>query len=281
VHLRYESDLRLLLANGVMTVRNMGGAPFHLELRRRIADGTLLGPRIVTAGPVLRGQADNGGTPANARAMVEAQFTAEYDFIKPYDGLPKDSYEAAVAAAAEHHMLVAGHVPTEVGVLGVLRSHQASIEHSEQIVYHYFGHDLDPTRLPEIARAIADARTYVTPTLMTIRQLALQWEKPESVLAWPEIKYVDPETYAWWHTDRGHDSTANRKMEPCLQQMVRSFFDAGVRLLAGTDYYLFGLTPGFGLHRELQALVEAGLTPYQALETATRNPAEFLGQMEE
>src|SRR4029453_11726309 len=135
--------------------------------------------------------------------------------------------------------------------------------------------------LPAIARAIADAHTYVTPTLATIRQLELQWEDRDSVLARAEIKFVNPETYAWWRTDRGHDSSANRRMEPFLKEMVRVFRDHGVRLLAGTDYYLFGLTPGFGLHRELQALVEAGVTPYQALETATRNPAEFLGQMEE
>jgi len=277
VHLRYEEDLRLLLASGVTLVRNMSGAPAHLEMRRRVADGTLLGPRIVTAGPQLRGEADSGATPAGAKTVVEAQAAAGYDFIKPYDGLPKDSYQAAVAAAAAHRMPVAGHVPSEVGVLGVLAAHQASIEHAEQIVYHYFDRSLDAARLPAIARAIADAHTYLTPTLATIRQLELQWEDPGSVLARPEIKFVNPETYAWWRTERGHDSSANRRMEPFLQQMVRVFRDHGVRMLAGTDYYLFGLMPGFGLHRELQALVEAGLTPYQALETATRNPAEFLG----
>jgi hypothetical protein len=159
----------------------------------------------------------------------------------------------------------------------VLAAHQASIEHAEQIVYRDFGDSLDTARLLAIAKAIADAHTYVTPTLAIIRQLELQWEDPGGVLARPEIPFVNPETYAWWRTDRGHDSSANRRMEPFLQQMVRVFRDHGVRMLAGTDYYLFGLMPGFGLHRELQALVEAGLTPYQALETATRNPAEFLG----
>ena len=277
-HIRYESDLALLLANGVTTVRNMGGTPFHLDLRRRVADGTLLGPRILTTGPVLRGEPTSGATPAGARALVDSEAAAGYDFIKVYDGLPKDSYEAAVAAAAAHHLPVAGHVPRAVGVFGALGAHQASIEHAEQIVYRHFGSVLDTAGLPVVARAIVDAHTYVTPTLATIHSLQLQWEHPDSVLARPEIKYVDPETYAWWHTDPGHNSAANRAFEPFLQQMVRVFRDSGVRMLAGTDYYLFGLTPGFGLHRELQALVEAGLTPFQALETATRNPIEFLGE---
>ena len=287
VHVRYDSDVQLLLAAGVTTVRNMSGTPFHIDLRRRIAEGTLLGPRIITAGAQLRGEPTSGGTPANARAVVDSQAAAGYDFIKPYDGLPKDSYAAAVAAAAEHHLPVAGHVPTEVGVLGVLSAHQASIEHVEQIVYHYFSSfsvdpkDLDTARVPVIARAIADARTYVTPTLAMIHLLQLQWENPDSVLSRPEIKYIDPETYAWWRTDRGHNSAMNRVMEPFLQRLVRAFRDSGARMLAGTDYYSFGTTPGFGLHRELQALVDAGLTPYQALETATRNPEEFLGEADE
>jgi hypothetical protein len=195
-HIRYEDDLQLLLASGITLVRNMAGEPFHLELRRRVADGTVLGPRIVTAGPPLRGESNSGSTPDGARAAVEAQAAAGYDFIKPYDRLPRDSYEAAVATAATHNMPIAGHVPGDVGVLGVLRAHQASIEHAEQIVYHHFHGSLDAEGLPALARAIADAHAYVTPTLAIIRQLELQWEDPESVLAWPEIRYVNPETYA-------------------------------------------------------------------------------------
>jgi imidazolonepropionase-like amidohydrolase len=285
-HLRYDSDLRLLIANGVTTVRNMNSTPAQLELRRRIAEGTVLGPRIITGGPRLGGDSNRRATPAETRAAVESQAAAGYDFIKPYDFLPKDSYEAAVTAAAEHHLPIAGHVPGEVGVLGVLGAHQVSIEHAEQIIYHYFAPNtfmvraehLDTARLPVIARAIADAGTYVTPTLTTIHSLVLQWEHPDSVLARPEIKYIDPETYAWWRTDRGHSSAITRVMEPFFPLMMRAFRDAGVRMLAGTDYYLFGLTPGFGVHRELQTLVQAGLSPFEALETATRNPAEFLGE---
>jgi Amidohydrolase family len=281
VHLRYETDLQLALANGITLVRNMRGEPFHLELRRRVAEGTLLGPRIVTAGPQLRGEPGSGATPAEAKAAVDSQAAAGYDFIKPYDGLPKDSYDAAVAAAAAHHMPVAGHVPAQVGVLGALRAHQASIEHAEQIVYHYFEGTYDVARLRVVAQAIADAHTFVTPTLATIRQLAIQWDDHDSVFTEPEIKYTNPETYAWWRTDRGHDSSANHVMAPFLQQMVRVFRDKGVHMLAGTDYYMFGLLPGFGLHRELQALFAAGLTPYEALETATRNPADLIGDAQE
>jgi adenine deaminase len=92
-----------------------------------------------------------------------------------------------------------------------------------------------------------------------------------------DIKLANPATYAWWRTDRGENSAVNQMMLPFLRQMVRVFRDSSVRMLAGTDYYLFGLVAGVGLHRELAALVEAGLTPYQALETATRNPAESAG----
>src|SRR4030095_13756293 len=61
-----------------------------------------------------------------------------------------------------------------------------------------------------------------------------------------------------------------------LQKITKSFRDAGVRLLAGTDAMNPSVVPGFSLHDELQELVAAGLTPYEALKAATANPAEFL-----
>ncbi|MEO8223525.1 MAG: amidohydrolase family protein [Gammaproteobacteria bacterium] len=275
-HIRYENDLALLLANGVTTTRNMRGTAFQLTLRRRIADGSLLGPRLYTAGVRMNGTPQTGATPAEARALVAEQAKAGFDFIKVYDGLSKASYAAVVAEARRWGLPVAGHVPDAVGVLGALAAGQASIEHAEQVVNHYFGDDFDPARVATVPRAIAAAGTYVTPTLEYISTLELQWDNPDSLMRRPDIRYLDPETYAFWRTDPGHNSWYNHAMEPLLGALVRGFRDAGVKILAGTDFYIVGNVAGFALHRELQSLVDAGLTPYQALETATRNPAEFL-----
>jgi imidazolonepropionase-like amidohydrolase len=276
VHLRYPSDLLLLLANGVTRVRNMRGAPFHLEWRRNVAAGTMLGPRIMTAGPVLWGN-QNARTAAEARAEVDSEAAAGYDFIKVYDFLSKPAYDAIVDEAAAKHIRVAGHVPSAVGVEGVLRAHQASIEHAEQYIYNYMGDDLDDARIPVIARATAAAHAYVTPTMSIIPNYIMMADAHDSVLTLPEIRYTDPETYAWWRTDVKASSAMNRMIESFQRKLVRGFRDAGVRMMAGTDFYLFGSVPGFGLHKELQEMQRAGLTPFEVLSTATRIPAEFAG----
>ena len=92
------------------------------------------------------------------------------------------------------------------------------------------------------------------------------------------MRFTNPETYAWWWTSQKTGSSINRIIDSFQKELIRGFRAAGVPMLAGTDYYVIGLLPGYGLHRELRALVDAGLTPYEALATATRNPAEFLGE---
>ena len=62
-----------------------------------------------------------------------------------------------------------------------------------------------------------------------------------------------------------------------LSKLTAALGQAGVRMMAGTDAPIPGVVPGFSLHDELKLLVAAGLTPYEALGTATANAGEFLG----
>lgn len=275
-HLRYDGDLLLYVANGVTTVRNMSGSPEHLKWREEIEKEEVLGPTIYTAGPILKGEVKNA---AEAQRIVNEQKNAGYDFIKVYDQLPKDAYEGVIAAAAKLKMQVAGHVPTAVGVEGVLKAKQASIEHAEQFVYHYFGNydsfNLDKTKIPYIAQETKKAGTYVCPTLGIIENYILLVDNQQKLFSRPELKYTHPETYAWWHTQHRDSSSANKAIYAFQKDLVKGFRDAGVPMLAGTDIYNIGFVAGFSLHRELQELVDAGLTPYQALETSTKNAGEY------
>lgn len=281
VHLRYESDLMLLLANGVTTVRNMRGTPWHLQMRKQVAQGERIGPRIFTAGPILYGFRGAGSTAAEARALVDSQATAGYDFVKVYDRLPRSSYDAVVAEAGVKRLPVAGHIVSGAtygsGLDEALAARQASIEHAEQFVYHFFGNDLDRSRIPLMASRVKAAGTTLVPTLVVVPALADQWDKHDSVMKRPEMRFVHPETYAWWRGDRGHASAINHVLMPFLDDIVRGLRDAQVPLMAGTDFYIFGTVAGFSLHDELAALVHAGLTPYEALAAATSTPAAYLG----
>jgi imidazolonepropionase-like amidohydrolase len=128
VHIMFENDLLLWFANGVTSVRNMWGHtgkmlrfgfPDQLVLRKQIEQGTLLGPTIYTAGPTMEGSpsfhplAEVFDTPEDARASVAWQKAQAYDFIKVYDHLSPEVYQAIAGAAREHDIPVIGHVPLD------------------------------------------------------------------------------------------------------------------------------------------------------------------------
>ena len=279
-HLRYDEDLLFYVVNGVTTVRNMRGSPQHLDWREKVKRGEILGPAIYTVGPTLSGPKSGFteiSTAEEAEKTVREQKNAGYDFIKVYDQLPKVAYDAIITTARQLQIAVVGHVPTEVGVEGALKARQASIEHAEQYVYHYFGDKYDEANIPYIAEATAKAGVYVCPTVSYIENFIYQVEDKNKILNRTEMKHVNPETFAYWATDRKESSAENRRIEVFQKKLIQGFRDAKVKMLAGTDMYAFGLVPGVSLHQELQKLVGFGLTPYQAIETATKNPGEFLG----
>ncbi len=236
VHLTSRRALRRRLADGVTTVRNMRGEPLHLRWRDAVVEGRLLGPRIVTAGPVLDGRGSRLAaaveveTPEEARRAVLAQAEAGYDFIKVYDGLSRASYAALMQAARDVGLPVAGHVPRAVGFEAALRAGQRSIEHSEALA----GQSAESVR--RLAQLSAREGVWLCPTLAL---------------------------------DRFFGSPPLRRRS--LGQVSR-FHAAGGALLVGTD------TRPDLLIAELEALVRAGLTPFEALAAATRDAARFLGR---
>ena len=124
VHLYTEGDLFTYVANGITTVRNMAGDTMHLRMRRRVRDGAIIGPRIVTAGPVVEARPlshpDNVPleNPMAVRAELTRQQAAGYDFVKVYNALARPVYDSVVVVARSLGMPVAGHVPSSVGLDG-------------------------------------------------------------------------------------------------------------------------------------------------------------------
>ena len=125
----------MYVASGVTTVRTMGSTPDLRHWRAESAANRLVSPAIYTAGRVLDGpsetyQGEAGlETAAAAVQAVREQHDAGFDFIKVYNSLSREVYEAIVAEARRVGMPVAGHVPFSVGLKGALAARQASIEH--------------------------------------------------------------------------------------------------------------------------------------------------------
>jgi hypothetical protein len=309
VHPARETDLALLIANGVTGARIMGGEPRHLAWRKRINRGTLLGPRLIIAGPILEGpppaelaaviatnEKEMVRTPQEATAQVRAQKTAGYDFIKVYNNLSRDCYNAVVAEAQRQRMPVAGHVPFAVGLLGVLKAGQLSVEHLRGYVEELVppdaaqrpGADLrsrslawryaDASKMAALARATHQASLWNCPTLAA-RINTRPHADAERYLAMPEAVYISEDGRAELRSRPGpysnfteQDLRLAPQWEALQDAMIRALRDAGAGLLAGTDQEPWG----FSLLWELENLVRAGLTPREALAAATTNPVALL-----
>lgn len=304
--------LSMLVANGVGGTRIMWGLPRHLEWRARVELGELLGPRLLIAGPIIEGvppaQAasvvDTEGrrlvkTFAEGVAEVRRQQAAGFDYIKVYNNIPLDAYQGLVAEADRLRMPVVGHVPFAAGIQGALAARQKSIEHlrgyieklvpadapiqpgidmrSRTLAWEY----ADMSRIPQLVRATRDAGAWQCPTLGT-RIYTAPSSAIERYLATPEAEYLDPQTRAafrhrgrvkWLSNFTEADFERATRANDKQAVLLRAMHAAGVPLLAGTDSNSFG----FALHRELEALVAVGLSPGEALQTATINPARFAG----
>jgi imidazolonepropionase-like amidohydrolase len=309
-----DVTLPLYIANGVTGVRDMGGdIPVLFAWRREIAAGTLVGPRMVVAGPMLDGYLADGKSlrfpssvpvtsAADAVAAVRSLAAQHVDFIKVQSEVPHDAYLAAAAEAHRQGLPIVGHIPTTVRLSEAIASGQMSVEHlmglfegcSTQEDRFVAGtgtlqlllESYDAPRCGALMRRLAEAKVWECPTLASQeREILLDLLDTQHQ---PLARYIPAHwrTVSWPRfTDElmidVRKDPIERRREYWRRNltMVGALHRAGVPLLAGTDAApVMYIVPGFSLHDELADLVEAGLTPMEALQTATSNPARFLGR---
>ena len=304
--------LPLFIANGVTGVRDMGGdTPILLEWRKEIAEGRIIGPRMVISGPMLDGYLPDGKlrfpssvaitTPASAVAAVDLLKKQGVDFIKVQSVISHDAYLAAVAEAHKKGLPIVGHVPDKVRIEEVVEAGQKSIEHlmgifegcsteEDKFIKGQGSLKLllttqDQRRCDSLIKLLAQNQTWQVPTLA--------WQRGGTFLDQRDLKHQPLDKYvpAYWRDVTWRHFT--EEMMPDLLrdplelrqdyfarnlQMVGAMHGAGEPFMAGTDtapgVYIM---PGFSLHAELANFVEAGFTPMESLQTATSNPAKFLG----
>jgi imidazolonepropionase-like amidohydrolase len=305
-----EVTLPLFIANGVTGVRDMGGELEVLQQwRKEIAAGTLLGPRMVISGPMLDGPQPRFPssiaikTPDDGRRAVDDLKRRGADFIKLQSLIPREAVFAVADEARKQHISFVGHVPDSMRASEASNAGQKSFEH---LIGVFEGSSLledeflkgakspgkflssyDSSRAAKLFVLLAKNHTWQCPTLVWERGGNLLDEAEAGFAHDSRAKYVP----AYWKdvtwkrfTDQiihefNTDDLATRKrfVEKELE-VVNAMHRTGIPFLAGTDtppgVYVF---PGFSLHEELQRFVAAGFTPMEALQTATINPAKFLG----
>jgi imidazolonepropionase-like amidohydrolase len=304
--------LPLFIANGVTGVRDMGGdIPVLFAWRKQIAAGKIIGPRMIISGPMLDALLPDGKlrfpssiavtTPESAVAAVDSLKAQGVDFIKVQSVISHDAYLAAAAEAHKVGLPIVGHVPDKVRITETIAAGQKSIEHlmgsfegcsTEEDKFIRGEGDLklllttqDKQKCDTLIRQLAQSQTWQVPTLA--------WQRGGTFLDQRDLKHDPLDKYvpAYWRdvtwkrfTDEMmpgllHDPLELRREYFARNlQMVGAQHRAGVPFLAGTDtapgVYIM---PGFSLHDELANFVEAGFTPMESLQTATSNPAKFLG----
>jgi imidazolonepropionase-like amidohydrolase len=294
-----DRDFSLFVANGVTTVRGMLGQPSHLALREQLLAGEVFGPRLVTSGPSLNGRTVSGA--AEARELVRQQYDAGYDFIKIHPGLDRAEFIAIAETANELDMPFAGHVPVAAGVELALALGMASIDHLDGYFaamlpatspgaggYGGFfdvmlAGELDTDRMAGLVEATALSGTWNVPTEVLV-ELRISATPVDELRSRPEMRYVPAATVQRW-VDVKTAQLAETGFDPELadlaidvrRALILALQRAGAGLLLGSDAPQVFNVPGFSLHRELEVLVESGLTPYEALRSGTVSVAEFLG----
>jgi len=299
--------LSLYVANGVTGVRDMAGDWDTLKSwRSEIGRGQLVGPRIIASGPYLEG----GDVPiphllarnaVEASAGVDSLIALGVDFIKVHSQLNAESYFAIARRARERGVVFAGHVPRVVGSAAASDSGQKSIEHLLGIpaectpadsvalaprytVQSALGRCSSEDLAPLYAKFVRNG-TYVTPTFTAQVEVAV-W--PTRAVPGDSLAHYLPKAVRDYVAQifpmpdsipPNADSVGRAMLEKRLRQ-VSAMQRAGVHILTGTDAPLRNSPPGFGLHEELALLVSGGMAPFDALRSATLEPARYFGMLD-
>ena len=311
VHWYARDTFTLFIANGVTGVRQMFGNSDLLRWRDQIAKGSLLGPRMVVASPIIDGpepiwpnsiavRNEDEGRKAVRRVK---QWSA--DFVKVYALLPRDAYFGIADEAKQQGITFAGHVPNSVSPREASDAGQKSIEHLTGILIECSDKEIelrdklvkaaspeergrvqataletyDEKKAADLVARFVKNHTWQCPTLTVLRSNAYLGD--EHFRNDGRLRYIPRQLQQRWSfriaNRSGGDNAGTKKVLQKQFEIVGAMQKAGVPILAGTDTGNPFCFPGFSLHEELALLVIAGLTPVDALRSATLNPAKFLG----
>ncbi len=288
--------LKLFIAHGVTNIRGMLGHPSHLALREQLNSGNKLGPYLVTSGPSINGNSVQ--SPQQAIKKITQQVKAGYDFHKIHPGLSKESYRAVTETASKLGSLWGGHISTDVGIVETVKAGQATIDHLDGFIEElavrnggeianrgFFGFSLaHQVNDDSIAKLITELKQYdysVVPTETLMQNLAGSGST-DQLMQNPAHRWMPKSVVDGWKNSRDNfwsnpaitKQQANRFLQ-VRRLLLSEFQKQGVPILLGSDAPQWFNVPGDSLHKELQLMVESGLTPLQALQTGTQNIFSF------
>jgi hypothetical protein len=311
VHWYLRDTFSLFIANGVTGVRQMFGSSDLLRWRDQIAKGSLLGPRMVVASPIVDGPQPIWPNSIAVRNEEEGRKAVRSvkqwgaDFVKVYALLPRDAYFGIADEAKQERITFVGHVPNSVSPAEASDAGQKSIEHLTGILIASSDEETElrdrlvkadspeargriqataletynEKKAADLVARFVKNQTWQCPTLTVLRSNAYLGD--ENFRRDGRLRYMPRLLQQRWNfriaNRSGGDNAVEKKVLQKQLEIVGAMQKAGVPILAGTDTGNPFCFPGFSLHEELALLVIAGLTPVEALRSATLNPAKFFG----
>ncbi|MDQ3118244.1 MAG: amidohydrolase family protein, partial [Verrucomicrobiota bacterium] len=301
----------LFVANGVTAVREMSTEPAQMSVveswRTRVARGELIAPRVVAAGTAVNGDSED-----SVRRRVREAHKAGADFVKVFSDVREPFWRAILDEARAQRMPVCGHIPAEVGLLAGATAGQRSNEHLMQVYEACTAGEarwlrarkglegkevvklrdaqerevlesFDQRVCDRAVAALARTDQVQVPTLV-LSHYEARGERAEfrDDPRWPYLRRDEQARWERYLEERTiEDVNLGALRSDVSRQIVKRLHANGVPIIAGTDAPMPLVYPGFALHKELELLVESGLTPADALRAATIGPAEFLGLSEQ
>lgn len=317
-HINYDKKfLPMFLMNGVTAIRDLGNIDEDIfKFRDDAKAGKVLSPRLFVCGKILEGDPPLWDgfevirTKKEATDAVKNLKEKNADFVKVYHTLQPDLYKAVMSEAKKQDLKVTGHVPNGMTVVEVLDAGQGCVEHMSQITFdvgemisedaneqgyegwsRFTGYKVDETKLHELLDSLQKHKAYICPTLVVDQKTAALVDY-ESLTSSEAASYMDDSLVKEeWNPSSENSYESIRGQKPLWFENYGVICEGSKTLipqlsehatiLAGTDTANPFVIPGFSLHDELELLVEAGLSPYQALKAVTTNAAEYLDVSDE
>lgn len=293
VHAMDRKYLVISLAQGVTSVRNMGGYPMHLRWKRELANREWLGSNLFSASPTMNGKRNANPLghkvftdPDKARAKVREYQAEGWDFLKLYARLETPVYEAIIDEAAKLDFPAAGHVPYPVVEHDyTLARHMVTLEHTEDIFQGPLDYQYDDAAVQAVAAQLADLGATVTPTLMIFDHLTRIARQKHRYVNGLGLDYLNPLMKFYEDRDSGARWLgASEKLTENLEKRNRYFgyitrvlHENGVNLVLGSDSGVIYAVPGWSTHEEIALLQTAGIPNQVILEMGTIRAARVLG----
>jgi imidazolonepropionase-like amidohydrolase len=275
-----------IVANGVTTVLDLNATMQTFSQKKEIEKGYVIGPRITLAALINggTGQERIANTAEEGRQTVRNAKVEGYDFIKLYSDLNIETYNAIVDEAYKQGLQTVGHIPNafEGKIEQAFVPHFGMVAHAEELTNYAI--DYSKKEAEQMAQLLKNNGTWLCPTLTTMERILSQVKSLDELKAMPSLQYVHPLLQSKWLTANKYNKMSSPENILHFEQyvkfnllLVKACKDAGVPIVTGSDAGVSGVVLGFALHDELELLIQSGLTTEEALSSATRLSAQWLG----